>query len=169
MIYQFRIDKSQRSEILRRLKEEDLLSQGWGGGETGGLRIDDDDYVSKCKTFYHLATTRVPSNLTRMRDFMDGDLIVTPHLPENGQVSIHIINGDFPICYDYLAEDPCHLNNRFKVKTSYGLDGSISIYNATLASWYAKLPWLRLPVLPMPECEGAFRSILQAEGREPGR
>ncbi len=37
MIYQFRIDKSQRSEILRRLKEEDLLSQGWGGGETGAF------------------------------------------------------------------------------------------------------------------------------------
>lgn len=167
MIYNFRIDRSARNEILRRLMEEGLLSQGWGGGETGSLRIDEDDYVSKCKTFYDLASTRVPSNLTRMRDFMDGDLIVTPHLPENGKASIHIINGDFPACYDYLAEDSYHLNNRFRIKTSYGLDGSISIYNATLAAWYAKLPWLRLPVLPMPECEAAFRTILQQKEGTP--
>ncbi len=30
-----------------------------------------------------------------------------------------------------------------------------------------KTPWLRLPVLPMPECEGAFRSILQQKEGNP--
>ena len=30
MIYNFRFDKSQIEEILRRLREEKLLSQGWG-------------------------------------------------------------------------------------------------------------------------------------------
>ncbi len=160
MIYNFRIDRNRVSEILRRLREEHLLSQGWGGGENGGLQIDQGDYVLKCKDFYKLATTRIPTNLTRMRDFRDNDLIVTPHLPENGKVLIHIIDGDFPACYDYLNNDPCHLNNRFKVKKSYGLDGRISIYNARITSWYGKLQWLRLPVLPIDGFEAGFRYIV---------
>jgi predicted Mrr-cat superfamily restriction endonuclease len=94
-----------------------------------------------------------------MRTFKDGDLIATPHLPERGKVSIHVVDGDFPTCYRYHPADNDHLNHRIRVRRSYGLDGNISIYNTALSAWYAKLQWLRLPVLPIPDLESAFRSI----------
>jgi len=167
MIYNFRIDRSGVNEILKRLKDEKILSQGWGGGEEGDLRIDQENYVTKCREFYNLASTRIPTNLLRMKDFKDGDILVTPHLPENGKVSIHIVNGDFLNCYDYVEKDPFDLNNRFKIKKSYGLDGNISIYNAHLASWYGKLQWLRLPVLPIEGFEPRFKSVIEELERNP--
>ncbi|KPL00793.1 MAG: hypothetical protein AMJ91_03215 [candidate division Zixibacteria bacterium SM23_73_3] len=167
MIYNFRIDRSGVHKILRRLKEKKMLSQGWGGGEEANLRINQDSYVKKCSNFYTLASTRIPTNPLRMKDFKDGDIIVTPHLPENGKVSIHIVDGNFPECYDYLEKDPYHLNNRFKIKKSYGLDGNISIYNVGLASWYGKLQWLRLPVLPIEEFEASFEKIIQELEKKP--
>jgi hypothetical protein len=160
MIYNFRFDRDSREEVLHRLREYRLLCQGWGGGEQGELRIDQDDYVEACRQHYALASTRIPTNLSRMKRFLDGDILVTPHLPENGQVSIHIVDGDFPICYSYLDSDDFHLNNQIRVKASYGLDGNISIYNRLLAPWYGKLQWLRLPVLPIEELEGIFRQII---------
>lgn len=58
------------------------------------------------------------------------------------------------------ANDDDHLNHRILVKRSYGLDGNISIYNTVLSAWYAKLQWLRLPVLPIPEHQEAFQSVI---------
>jgi|GEM_PF-1623346 len=161
MIYNFRIDRSGREEILRRLKEEKLLSQGWGGGEDGGLPVDQDDYVSKCASFYKLASTRIPTNLLRMRGLKDKDVLATPHLPQDGRTSIHLVDGDFPQCYDYLQNDPAHLNHRIRIKKSYGLDGNISIYNVHLVPWYGKLQWLRLPILPIGQFEASFGSIIR--------
>jgi len=168
MIYNFRIDRDSRDEIMRRLREESLLSQGWGGGKDGDLRIDRDDYVIACKNFYRLASTRIATNLTWMREFKDGDIVVTPHLPDNGKVSIHIINGNFPDCYAYLEHDESHLNNRFRVKQSYGLNGNVDIHNVNLARWYGKLQWLRLPVLPIQEFETDFQGIIEELRKRPG-
>jgi hypothetical protein len=134
MIYNFRFDRYHREEVLRRLQEEKLISQGWGGGEKQDLQVDSEDFVARCRNYYELATTRVPSNLTWMREFKDGDMLVTPHLPENGKVSIHLIDGDFPSCYAYLSGDSTHMNHCIKVKESFGLQGNISIYNSHLIS-----------------------------------
>jgi len=161
MIYNFRFDRNNREEVVRRVRENKLLCQGWGGGENGGLSLEQEDYVQACRKFYGLTTTRIPTNLCKIRGFRNGDLIVTPHLPENGKASVHIVDGDFPSCYDYLDSDPFHLNNRFRVKASYGLDGQVSIYNALLAPWYGKLQWLRLPVLPIEGFEGIFTQLLE--------
>jgi hypothetical protein len=149
------------------LREESLLSQGWGGGERGNLRIDQGDYVTACRDFYELASTRIPTNLTWMREFKDDDLIVTPHLPANGKVSIHVINGDFPECYAYLDGDEDHLNNRFKIKRSYGLEGNIDIHNVKLARWYGKLQWLCLPILPIQQFEADFNEMIEELRKRP--
>jgi len=167
VIYNFRIDRTNREEIIRRLREESHLSQGWGGGQHSNLRIDREDYVTACRDFYELASTRIATNLTWMREFKDDDLIVTPHLPENGKVSIHVINGDFPECYAFLNDDEDHLNNRFKIKRSYGLDGNIDIHNVRLARWYGKLQWLRLPVLPIQQFEADFDEIIEDLKKRP--
>ena len=164
MIYNFRFDKSRIEEILRRLREEKLLSQGWGGGEEGGLDIRQEDYVTRCFKFYrdHLTSTHIPSNLTWMREFKDGDLLVTPHLPEHGKVSIHIIDGDWDDCYDYLECDETHLNNRIRIKKSYGLDGNIDINNALLSRWRGKLQWLRYPIIPIERWEEDFDLVIES-------
>lgn len=161
MLYNFRFDREFPDEILRRLKNESLLSQGWGGAETN-LDVRQTDFVEKCKERYQLATTRIPSNLLRMREFRDGDILVTPHLPEYGKVSIHIVDGDFPECYSYLQQDPMHLNHRIRIKTSFGLDGSISIQNAVLAPWRGKLQWLRLPILPIDQFASLFDAVIRS-------
>jgi hypothetical protein len=166
MIYNYRIDRSDDA-ILKRIAErlnnakEKELSQGWGGGDGGGLPITDDDFVSKCKAHYELATTRVPSNLTRIRDLKRGDLMVVPHLPAHGQVSLHVIADDFPDCYRYVPDDADHQNHRLRIEQSYGLAGEISTRHLSLVPWYGKLQWFRLPVLPIPQYESAFRAIVE--------
>ena len=160
MIYNFRFDRDSRSEVLRRVENESLLCQGWGGGEQGSLSLEQEDYAERCRERYELSSTRIPTNLSRIRDFRDGDVLVVPHLPENGTVSVHVVDGDFPDCYAYLASDSWHLNNQIKVRASYGLDGQISIYNSLLAPWYGKLQWMRLPILPMEEYGGIFAELI---------
>jgi hypothetical protein len=161
MIYNFRIDRTSRDEILRRLHgRESFLSMGWGGGENSDLRVDRDDYVAACKNFYKLETTRIATNLTGIRAFKDGDILVVPHLPEDGKVSIHLVEGDFPNCYAYLARDSCHLNNRIRIKCSYGLDGNIDAHNTALINWYGKLRALQYPILPIGQFESDFLDVI---------
>jgi Holliday junction resolvase-like predicted endonuclease len=160
MIYNFRWDRRRSCEVLKRIKEDNLLSQGWGGGEQCDLRVDQPDFVAKCWRCYGLASTRVPTSLTKMRGFKDGDVLVTPHLPEEGKVSIHLVTGDFPACYDYLKGDPTHLNHRIRLRESYGFEGTISVRNIHLSAWCAKLAWLRLPIQAIPGFEAAFWNIL---------
>ncbi len=159
MEYNFRFDRSQSDVILHRLRTEKLLSQGWGGGSDVDLRVNQDDFVRKTYDYYGLKTTRIPSNLLRMRDLRNADLLVTPHLPEYGKVSAHVVEGNFPACYSYLQDDATHLNHRIRIIQSYGLDGSISIQNALLARWRGKLQWLRLPMLPLGDLGQSFRQI----------
>jgi hypothetical protein len=168
VIYNYRFDREQASEILQRLQTEHSLSQGWGGGSEGNLEITGDDFVAKCKSRYELATTRVPTNLMRIRDLKGGDLLVVPHLPENGKVSVHVVAEDFPACYQYVQNDDSHQNHRIKIRRSYGLGGEISIRNLVLTSWYGKLQWLRLPLLPIPQFELDFRTIIDKLEQSPG-
>lgn len=163
MIYNFRHDKSQSKEILRRIADDNQLSQGWGGGAGADLDLRKEGFVGR--TFAHypdLSTTRIPSNLTRMMRFEDGDLLVVPHLPEHGKASVHIVDGAFPSCYSYDPSDDDHLNHRIALRQSYGLDGEISIYNAALLPWRAKLQWLRLPVLAIPDFSDTFAAVVAA-------
>jgi hypothetical protein len=169
MLFNFRFDQQSTATILTRLRDEHEMSQGWGGGEVN-LDVTRPDFVQACFERYRqdgMISTRIPSNLLRMRSFKDGDLIATPHLPERGKVSIHVVDGDFPACYRYDPADDDHLNHRIRVKRSYGLDGNISIYNSALSASYAKLQWLRLPVLPVPEYEEAFQTVIRELDREP--
>ena len=102
MLYNFRFARARdsRKEVLRRLKEEGVLCQGWGGGTEENLDMtgfeDFSDFYERTSDFYNRETTHLASNLARIRDFEDGDLLVTPNLPENGDVSIHVVKGDFP-------------------------------------------------------------------------
>ncbi len=160
MLYNFRFDREQAAEVLRRVREDHVVAQGWGGGPDRPLPITRENFVPECRDYYKLASTRVPSNLLWMRTFRDGDLLVTPHLPEQGRVSIHVVDGDFPKCYAFRGGDGLHLNHGIRVRDSVGLDGSISIYNVHLASWYGRLSWLRLPVLRIPQYEPEFHVVL---------
>ena len=162
MLYQFRIDSDQRETLLERLERENQLCQGWGGGCGGGLSLAGLEFVAKTAKAYDLQTTRIPSNLTRIRDFRDGDVVVTPHLPSRGRVSVHIVDGDYPACYSYVEDDPVHLNHRVRVRESFGLSGSINDGNARLVPWRGKLQWRRLPVLRIPEYEKDFAALIAA-------
>jgi hypothetical protein len=168
MIYNYRFDRDLLPEILRRLREDRVLSQGWGGGSDVNLNVANPDFVTQCTSYYKLATTRVPSNLTRMRDLKRDDVLVVPHLPEYGKVSIHVVADDFPACYAYVQGDETHQNHRIKLQRSYGLDGEVSIHNLALARWYGKLQWLRLPFLPIPQFEADFQHIASQLEQAPG-
>lgn len=167
MLYQFRIDKNHQGELVRRLRGDGVLCQGWGGGVNGGLSLEHEGFVPKLKAYYELGTTRIPSNLTRIRDFKDGDLLIVPHLPRHGLVSIHEVDGDFPRCYDYRESDEAHLNHRVRVRRSFGLDGRISAANAQLVRWRAKLQWRRLPILPVPEYEADVLHLVDTMSADP--
>jgi hypothetical protein len=145
-----------------------MLSEGWGGGRGVNLNIGNPDFVASCTSYYKLATTRVPSNLTRIRDLKRGDLLVSPHLPGDGEVSIHVVADDYPACYEYVLDDDTHQNHRIAIQRSYGLDGEVSIQNLSLAEWYGKLQWLRLPLIPIPQHESAFRGIVDMLDKCPG-
>ena len=160
MVYNFRIDRNNIDTLISRIKNKNLLSQGWGGGENGDLSLLEDNFLSKTKTNYDLRTTRIPTNLTKIKSFRDSDIIVIPHLPTNGKFSIHIVDGDFPDCYDYLSSDEAHLNHTIKVKKSFGLEGNLSLYNKSIASWKGKLQWLRLPIIPINQYQSEFLEII---------
>lgn len=162
LIYNFRIDRTQREEIIGRLKEEKMISQGWGGGEENlNLKdLDTEEFVQGCYEHYNLNSTRIPSNLTRIMDFKDSDILVIPHLPENGRVTFVIVDGDFDDCYDYKINDETHLNHCIKVKAVYGLEGNVSIYHEKLANWYGKLQYLRLPVLEIDKFKEGIMDVL---------
>ena len=169
MIYNVRHDKSRKDLILQRIRERQQFSQGWGGGSGGDLDLRDPDFTQRVVSHYDLKTTRVPSSLTRMREFQDGDILVTPHLPEYGHVSIHVVNGAFPDCYDYDTGDSFHLNHRISLQRSVGLDGEISIYNERLLEWRTALPALRLSVLRIPHFAGIFSTIVDEVKTTPSR
>lgn len=162
MIYNFRIDRNRRDEIIKRLKKQFLLSQGWGGGEEGGLSLKEnkENFQSLVQKRYDLRTTRIPTNLTKIRGFNDNDIIIVPHIPENLKFSILVVDGDFENSYEYNDSDEFHLNHTIRIKESYGLDGNLSMYNSLIAPWKGKLQWMRLPVLPINKYKQEFQQLL---------
>lgn len=163
MIYNFRHDRTRTEEVLARIKRDKQLSQGWGGGAGANPPLDlrNKDFVGRTVAHYELGTTRIPSNLSRMREFKDGDMLVVPHLPNYGTVSVHIIDGDFPGRYCYDESDVTHLNHRIALKCSFGLEGEISIYNEELFAWYAKLKSWQYPVVAIPQFYETFSHIVE--------
>ena len=164
MIYNIRHDRCKVAEILNRIRKEKQLSMGLGGGHDADLDLRKDGFVAKTVDYYGLQTTKTPSNLSRMSQFKDGDILVTPHLPEYGKVSIHIVNGSFPDCYRYCPpsdSDGSHESHRILLKKSFGLNGEISIYNTRLIPWRAKLQSLRFRVLPIPQFVEPFSAIVR--------
>ncbi|HSL03206.1 MAG TPA: restriction endonuclease [Nitrospiraceae bacterium] len=159
MIYNYRTDKDLVDEIVTRLRTDRTLSQGWGGGKDENLNIGNANFVQACTSHYKLATTRVPSNLTRLRDLKRGDILVTPHLPEYRRVSFHVVAANFPDCYQYVCDDS-HQNHRIAIERSYGLDAELDIHNIIFSGWYGKLQWMRLPLLPIDQYDPAFRSVM---------
>ena len=161
MIYNFRHDRDRTQEIAERIRREKQISQGWGGGISVNLGLHTEDFVSNTCSLYRLRTTRIATNLSRMKEFRDDDILVLPHLPEYGAVSLHIVDGDFPSCYEYDSSDSTHQNHRIKVKRSFGMNGEISVWNVALAPYHAKLRWLRLPVLPTPQFKSIFAQLVE--------
>ncbi len=169
MIYNFRFDRDALTEILRRLREGNFISQGWGGSDNNLdiSRLSKSQFIRNCQEYYELKTSNIPRSLSKIYDFKNGDILVTPHLPEYGKVSLHIVEGDFPACYDYLEHDDAHLNHRIKIRKSYGIEGSISIDNFELAHWRSKLQSLRLPILPIKQQnEPIFQEIIRRIEKE---
>ena len=161
MIYNFRHDRKRTQEIAERIRCEKQVSQGWGGGTSGNLDLRTKDFVKNTRSCYGLSTTRIATNLSRMREFRNDDILVTPHLPEYGTVSLHIVDEDFPSCYEYDLSDSTDLNHRIKVKRSFGMSGEISVWKGNLVPYLAKLRWLRLPVLPMPQFKLIFEQLVK--------
>lgn len=168
MIYNFRHEKRRRDEIVTRIQNDEEISQGWGGGGVVDLDLRNDDFIAGTVAYHGCHTTRVPSNLTRMRQFQDGDLLVMPHLPAPGTVSIHIVDGDYPACYEYDESDDTHQNHRIKIRDSFGLGGQFSIYGTELVRYRTKLRALQLPVLPIPDFLNTFLEIVEAARANPG-
>ena len=101
-----------------------------------------------------------------MKEFRDDDILVLPRLPEYKTVSLHIVDGDFPSCYEYDSSDSTDLNHRIKVKRSFGMNGELHVRSMPLVQYHAKLPWLRLPVLPMPQFESIFAKLVEEMSAE---
>jgi hypothetical protein len=161
MIYNFRIDRSQRDFLLEELNKNRILYQGWGN-----FSLDSDSFVEDTKTYYSLKSTRTPSSLVKIKSFKENDMLLIPHLPENGLVTIVIVDSDYPSCYKWKTGQPNHLNHGIRVKKVYGLNGNISMYNHMLVEWYGKLTGLRLPVLAlsnMDETAQELINILEAD------
>lgn len=166
LIYNFRIDRSFREDIINRIKTEKTLSQGWGGGDYN-LSLRDEDFINKCYEYYKLNSTRIPTNLTRIREFKDNDIIVVPHLPEDRKVTFMIVDGDYSNCYEYVKNDKTHQNHRIKIKEVYGLKGNVEIYNEKLVNWYGKLQWMRLPILPIDRFSKGINDIIDKLKEDP--
>lgn len=160
MIYNYRFNRDLRADIEQRLRNEGVLSQGWGGGSNAHLDLRDNDFVQKCKSHYELVRTNIPTNLTRIRQFTKGDWLVVPQMPEDGKVSIHVVAQDYPACYDYIVDDDTDQNHRITISESFGMSGEVSVQTLMLSRWYAKLRWMRLPVLPIPQFSALFREVV---------
>ena len=167
MIFNFRHERIRTEEITHRILEHSELSQGWGGGVDCNLDLREPGFIENCVDYYELMRTNIPSNLTRITAFTDGDVIVTPHLPEYGRLSIHIVQGDFPDCYHYEQNDDSHQNHRIQLNQSIGLNNEISIYHADLVEYHTALRYLRYPILPIPEFDDIFLDIVKNFAEDP--
>jgi len=167
MIYNFRIDRDNRELLMGRIKENRQICQGWGGGTEINLDVRNENFVMETKNFHELKSTRIPTNLTYIRNFKNDDLLIVPHLPENGLFMIFVVNGSFPDCYHYQKNDDSYLNHRISFKKSYGLNGNLDIHNVAVYEWYSQLPWMRLPVFDNSRYQYAFNEIMAVLDDDP--
>ena len=49
MIYNYRFDRDLLTQILQRLRAEQMLSQGWGGGSEVNLNVANADFAEQRK------------------------------------------------------------------------------------------------------------------------
>lgn len=159
MIYNFRIDRNVRKKLCERIRNENEISQGWGGGSKINLNLQNNNFVKECREYYGLKTTRTPTNLTKIRKFKKDDLLIIPHLPSDGKFVICRVADDFEKSYSYV-EDVDHQNHRIKISKCWGLDNLLAIHNYNVASWYGMLKWLRLPVLEISKYKNDFHAVI---------
>ncbi|WP_274853126.1 hypothetical protein [Bacillus methanolicus] len=57
MIYNFRIDRSQRDFLKRELVDNKRIYQGWGQ-----FNLVNDQFVKETRNYYNLRSTRIPNN-----------------------------------------------------------------------------------------------------------
>ncbi|MCA1054144.1 restriction endonuclease [Rossellomorea aquimaris] len=162
MIYNFRIDRSQREFLKRQLQENSVLYQGWGQYD-----LSNDTFIEDTKIYYQLKSTRTPTSLSRIKSFKDGDVLLVPHFPEKGLVTFAVVAGNYPGCYEKTEENPHHLNHAIKVKKVYGLNVEISMYNQRLVEWYGKLSGLRLPIITLNHLEDAITGMVKLLESDP--
>lgn len=160
-VYNFRIDRNNREELLKRLKNN-ILSMGWGGGSTNLSMFESSNLFKKYKNTYPTMTSRKFNSIMKIRNFKDNDIIVIPHLPKNGKFIIAIVDGNFPECYSYNDNDVTQLNHCIKAKKIYGLDNNLDIHNIKVHNWYAKLNWMRLPVYPLFRYKEIFVELIDS-------
>ena len=60
MIYNFRHDRTKTEEVLTRIRHDQQLSQGWGGGENGGLDLREEDFVNRTVSREELRNNKNP-------------------------------------------------------------------------------------------------------------
>jgi hypothetical protein len=162
MIYNFRIDRSQREFLKKELEENSVLYQGWGQYD-----LSREGFIEDTKKYYKLKSTRTPSSLSRMKAFKHEDVLLVPHFPENGLVTFAVVDGDYPGCYEWTEGHPHHLNHGIKVKEMYGFQGEISMYNQRLVEWYGKLSGLRLPIIALNELEDTISEMVKLLESDP--
>ncbi|WP_404405134.1 restriction endonuclease [Jeotgalibacillus malaysiensis] len=141
MIYNFRIDRTKRAFLREQLLNKSILYQGWGA-----VPLTDEKFSVKTVTHYKLKSKHLPNNLKRMRQFKKGDVLMVPHFPGRGYLTLLIVAADYPDCYVWNDNSENSLNHGIRVSEVYGLDKSISMYHFSLVKWYGKLPGMRMPV-----------------------
>ena len=162
MIYNVRHSKTQLQYIVDCITNQHQFCQGWGGDVDGDLDIRKDTFFQACCEYYEdtLNSTRIPTNLFRYIPALeDGDILVTPHIPKYGCASIHIVDGDFPDCYQHVPDDS-HLGHRIRIRDSIGMNEELSIYSERLIPWKAKLQWMRLPFIQIDQYWDSFSEII---------
>lgn len=160
MIYNIRIDRDNRKGILERLKNEKTISFGWGGGNDKNLSLKEKSFRKNTKDYYKLKTTRIPTSLTKIKNFKKGDLLVIPNFPKDKNFVICEVAEDFNKSYYHEPNDNSHQNHRLKISRYWGVEPVMSFYNHHVSSWYGRLKWMRLPILDITKYENDFRRVI---------
>ncbi|WP_370295764.1 restriction endonuclease [Rossellomorea marisflavi] len=162
MIYNFRIDRSKRDILKKGLNDASMIFQGWGQHS-----LQNDRFTQETQSHYRLKTARTPNSLSRIKSLKDEDILLIPHFPDKGQISLAIVDGHYPECYEWVEGMPHHLNHGIKVKKVYGLQGEISMYNHRLIEWYGKLGSLRLPIIRLKHMEDTITEMVKMLDHDP--
>lgn len=163
-VYNFRTTRetdAHRECVVGRLEIDRILSQGWSGGPSLSLSNPDPAFAQATVACHQLSSSRIPTSLAHIREFKDGTILVTPHVPTDGKVSIHVVDGDYPDCYVYEADDRLGIGHGVKIRKSYGLYGEIDIHSIVLIEWYARLKYIRMPIQRIDGDLASFQSIMQ--------